>query len=273
MAPRQRLAATARRSQVPRPARSPTQRGRPVSRLRPQRPARASPLRMRPTPRPDGCRRCPRRPHHGPGRHPRTPDPNRGPRARPAFPRASPDRRGRPSPPRTSGVRGPVRPVPPLPPRPGPARLARLARLARSARDPRTPRTPRAARAARALGPARPRRGPRDQVRPGREHPGRPSRAGHVRADRGQVRGLVTTRSARPRPAWARPLRPGPRVPFPASRVVPVSGPTAPAAQGARVVPVPAGAGQEARAVQGARVVPVREGSPVHAPVVPGRAR
>ena len=264
MAPQPRLAATARRPWVPRLAWSPTRRGRPVSRLRPQRPARASPLRMRWTTRPAGCRRCPRHPHPGPGRPPRTLGPNRGPRARPAFPRASPDRRGRPSPPQTSGVRGPVRRVPP---RRGPARLPH------SARDPRTPRTPRAARAARALGPARPRRGPRDLVRPGREHPGRPSRAGHVPAGRVPVRGRVTTRSARPRPAWARPLRPVPRVPFPASRVVPASRPTAPAAQGARVVPVPAGAGQEARAVQAARVVPGRAGSPVHAPVVPGRAR
>ncbi len=100
----------------------------------------------------------------------------------------------------------------------------------------------------------------------------RPGRAS-VPAGRVPVRGLVTTRSARPRPAWARLLRPGPRVPFPASRVVPASGPTAPAAQGARVVPVPAGADQEARVVQAARVVPVRAGSPVHAPAVPGRAR
>jgi hypothetical protein len=265
MAPRRRPAATARRPEpcrAPRPAPSPTQRGRPVPRLRPQWPARASPLRMWPTSRPASCRRCLRRPHRGPVRHQRTPDPNRGLRARPAYPRGSQVRRGRLSPPLTSGVREPVRRVPP---RPGPARLAP------SARDPRIPR------AARALqvppGSGRPRRDPRDPVRPGRDLPGRPSRAVRVPAGRVPVRGLVTTRSARPRPAWARPLRPGPRVPFPASRVVPVSGPTAPAAQGARVVPVPAGAGQEARAVQGARVVPVREGSPVHAPVVPGRAR
>jgi len=239
-----------------------------VLRLRPPGPARASRLRKRPTARPARCRRCPRRPHRGPVRHPRIPDPSRGLRARPAFPPASQDRRGRLSPPRTSGARGPVRRVRPCP---GPVRLAH------SARDPRTPRTPRTPRAARALrvppGSGRPRRGPRVQARPGRQLLGRPSRAAHVPAARVPVRGLVTTRSARPRPAWARLLRPGPRVPFPASRVVPASGPTAPAAQGARVVPVPAGAAQEARVVQVARAVPVRAGSLVRAPAVRGRAR
>jgi len=223
---------------------------------------------MRPRLQPAACRRCRRRRPRGPVRHQRTPDPNRGLRVRPAFPRGSPDRRGRLPPPRTSGARGPVRRVLP---RPGPARPAP------SAQDPKTPRTPRTLRAARALralpGPGRPRRGPRDQVRPGRDLPGRAPRAGPVQAGRVPVRGLVTTRSARPRPAWARLLRPGRRVPFPASRVVPASGTTAPAAQGVRVVPGPQVAGQEARAVPAARVAPVRAGSPDRARVVPGRAR
>ena len=217
---------------------------------------------MRLTARPGGCRRCPRRPRPGLGRHQRSPDRNRGLRARPTFPRGSPDRRGRRSPPRTSGARGPVRRVPP---RPGPARRAHSAQDPRAARALRVP-----------PGSGRPRRGHRDPVRPGRDLPGRPSLAAHVPAVRGPARGPVTTPSARPRPAWARLLRPGPRVPFPASRVVPVSGPTAPAAQVARVArvaPAPAGAGQEARAVQVARVVPGRADSPVHAPVVPGQAR
>jgi hypothetical protein len=220
---------------------------------------------MRPTARPVGCRRCRRRPPRGLGLPRRIPDPNRGLRARPALPRASRDRCGRPSPPRTSGVRVPGRRVPP---RPAPARPAGPAL---SARDPRAPRAARALPVPAASG--RPRRGPRDQARPGRDLPGRPSRAGPVRPARVPVRGLVTTRSARPRPAWARLPPLAPRVPFPPSRVVPASGPTAPAAPGDRVVPVPAAAGQEARAVQAAPVVPGRVGSPVRAPVVPGRAR
>jgi hypothetical protein len=261
MPPRRRPAATARPEPwwAPRPAWSLTRRGQAGQRLRRRRPARASLLRMRPTVWPGSCRRCPRHPPPGPGRPQRTPDRNRGLRAPPAFPRGSRVRRERLSPPRTSRVRGPVRRVPP---RPGPARLARPAHSARDLRPPR---------AARALpGSGRPGHGPRDPVRPGREPRGRTFPAGHVPAGHVRARGLVITRSARPRPVWARPHRPGPRVPFPVSRAVPVSGPTAPAAQGARVVPVPPGAVQEPRAV---RVVPGLAGSPVHAPVVPGPAR
>jgi hypothetical protein len=217
---------------------------------------------MRPTAWLAGCRRCPRLPPPGPGRPQRSPDPSRGLRALPAFPRGSRVRRGRLSLPRTSGVRGPVRRVPP---RRGPPRLGRPAH---SAQDLRAPRAARAR-----PGSGRPRRGPREPVPPAREPRGQTSLADHVQAGHARARGLVITRSARPQPVWARRLRPGPRVPFQASRAVPVSGPTAPAARGARVVPVPAGAGPEARAVQAARADHVRAASLVHAPVVPGPAR
>ena len=268
--PRRPAAATARRpepSRASRPARSPTPREQPVPRQHPKRPARASPPRMRLTAGAAGCRRCPRRQRPDPGRPPRTADPNHGPRARPALPHGSRARRGRPSPPRTSEAPGPVRPAPPPH---APARRALPAPPAHSARE--REQEPRVAKAPRALrvppAPGRPRRGPRDQAHPGRARPGRPSRVVRVPAGRVPARGQVTTHSARPRPVWARLLRPGPRLPCPASRVVP-SRAKAPAAQGARVVPVPAGAVQAPRA---ARVVPGRAGSPARAPVVPGRA-
>ena len=70
--------------------------------------------------------------------------------------------------------------------------------------------------------PGRPRPGRRDQVPPVRERPGP---AGRVRAPAPRVPapGRVTTRSARPRPAWVRRRRPGLRVrPRLAGKAVPL---------------------------------------------------
>jgi hypothetical protein len=108
----------------------------------------------------------------------------------------------------TSGARGPDRLVPRAR---GPApRQARavlrasvpLARVAPAA-GPTSSRL-------RELGPGQRRHGPPDRVRPGRVRPGQ-AEPGLVPVDRVLARGQATTHSARPRPAWDRPLRPGPR--------------------------------------------------------------
>ena len=240
--------------------------GRPVARLRPQ---------GQPEPARPGC---------GPGRRgppaaagaPDTRIPARagprGPRSEPRapgqrrVPRASPDRRGRRHP---RGFRSPGSAARRVPPRRGPA-----PRHQRPGTP--NPQSPQGGQGARPLAaPRRPRRG-RQGARcapAGGTPAARPGRAPRPGGPRVPVRGRVTTRSARPRPAWARPPRPGPRVPFPASRVVPASRPTAPAAQGPRVAPVPAGAGQAARAVRRPGAVRAPAGSRVHVPAVPGRAR
>jgi len=230
----------------------------------PTGPPLASPPRV--TARHAGCRRCPTRPRQGPGRSPaprRIPAQNPGLPAVPAFPRESLDRRGRPPPRRTSGRRGPLSRVPL---RPGPAGLARSAlgpRIPRAVRELPGPPAPRES--------GRPRRGPRhrDPVLPGRPLPGHPFRARRVPAALAPGRGRATTRSAQPRPAWGRHLRPGPPAPFPASRVVPARRPAALSVPGALAVPVRAAAGP---LVPAARVVPVRAGSLARVPVVPGRA-
>jgi hypothetical protein len=145
-----------------------------------------------------GFRRCRRHQRPVPGR---TPDPNRGRRG--LRQRAFQGRRGLRPPRRTSGDRGPARLVPQRPGPPGSARRVR------ALRGPRAPRE---------RGPGR--RARRDPALPGRVPPGRAAPARPARAPRVPARGPVTTRSVRPRPAWVRRPRPGPRVPFPASLVV-----------------------------------------------------
>ncbi len=191
-------------------------------------------LRRPPTARRAGCRRFRRRPCPGPGRATgrtgRVEDPGQhgaagpgttadsghpsglpwaerpGDRAERAGDRA--DRawewaeRGRPGRPGQAAGREPARPGPR---RPDPAGQARRARAPRTPREVsgRPRRARRAALAHRVLAHRVP--------------------APRARVLRVPARGRVTTRSARPRPAWARRPRPGPRVPFPASRVVPAS--------------------------------------------------
>jgi hypothetical protein len=168
--------------------------------------------RARREPRRARCRRFRRHPPPGPGLTPDTTRGPRGPRGVRAL-RGFPDRR-RPQLPRpTSGARVPARLV--LRPR-GPA--GRAGQGASAQAGPRDGRTSRA-RGVRV--PGRLRRGLRDLVVPGRVRPGRaglvPVAGVHVPA-----RGRVTTRSARPRPAWDRRLRPGPKHPArPVSRLSP----------------------------------------------------
>jgi len=212
----------------------------------PAPPPRAVP-RRRPTRPPGGCRRSRRR--RSPGR------PNHGLRAVPA-PRGCPGRRG-PRPPRlTSAARAG--------PRPGPRRRvpARRAALPGS-----VPVAPAAVPTSRARAAGRPRPGPRDLVPPVR---GRPGQARRVRAREPRVpaRGRVITRSVRPRPAWVRRLRPGPRV-----RARPARGPV-PALRPVLAGLVPADADRVGlRGLARPRAVRVPAGSRVRVPVVPGRAR
>jgi hypothetical protein len=245
-----RPAATARR-----PARLPSRRLRGVSRpwpatvtaarrvrRRPKWPPRAAPPVSR-TPRPGSCRRFRSRPHPG------LPRLRRGRR----MPRLTQSRRGHHRCPDRPGLR-PPRPISAArePGRAGPrphvpARPAVSVPAARVAARTRP-------KAVRVPGQVR-----RDPVRPG---PGLPA---PVRVPRVPVPGRATTRSARPRPAWARHPRPGrrlraplvPRVRVPDLRAVRRALPVA------RVPP---------DAVPG---VPVRAVLVLVAPVlaVPGRAR
>jgi hypothetical protein len=254
-----------RRSSGPRPTGPPTA---PRSgRSRPMPPPPAVPPRL-PTRRPGHCRRSRTRLRPGPGR-PR--DSTRGPRELRAVPgpRGCPGRRGPRSPPPTSAVLGRVKEAKGAreakghrAARPGP-RLrvpARQAALPGSA-----PARPRAVLTSRARARGRPRRGPRDLALPARGRPGQahPVRA---RAPRVPARGRATTRSARPRPAWGRRLRPGLRArACLASQVVPALRRPVPAPPPGRVLAAAARVGPAcpmAARVPAARV-----------PAVPGRAR
>ena len=234
-------------------------------------------LRRPPTARRAGCRRFRRRPCPGPGRATGPDRPSRGPRA--ARRRGSRDRRGLRLPQRTSvgrAARGPDR-ARRGPGRPslGVGRVGRPGRPGQAAgREPARP------------GPRRP--DPAGQVRRARaprtprEVSGRPRRARRaalahrvlahrVPAPRARVlrvpaRGRVTTRLARPRPAWARRRRPGPRVPFPASRVVPASRRVTARVPGVLAARVP----HAAQVAPAAPAVPARMA--VRVPAGPGRA-
>jgi hypothetical protein len=221
--------------------------GRPTAlrnaRSRPTAPPRAGSPQVPgpPTQRRVGCRRS--RSHPRPGQNPGTRGPSResqGLLARP-VPRGCRVRRGpRPRRP-TSAVRG----------RAKRARAARVPRagllcrvaagraaLAGSAQAPPRAVPTRRVRVARVRG--RLRRGLRDQVLPGRVRPGQVDPV-RVRALRVPARGRATTRSVRPRPAWGRRLRLGPRAQAHlVSRAVPGprrAPPAAPAAPVARVRP------------------------------------
>jgi hypothetical protein len=157
----------------------------------------------RPTPCLAGCRRFRRHPRLIPAQA--TPC-LREPRARRAL-RGFPDRRGPRPPRRTSGAQG----------------RGRLVLLARGPADQRGQpvqgvsgqAAPVAALTSRPrdLRAGRPRRGLRDRARPGRVRLGRAD-PGRVLAVRVLARGQAITRSARPRPAWGRRLRPGLRGPL-----------------------------------------------------------
>jgi hypothetical protein len=219
-----------------------------------------------------GCRRS---------RHPRCPGPglvSPGLLAALRERRGSRARRGLRPPRRTSGdqeadrgARGPARLVPRPPARPGQARRAQAVKAPVRARRVPPDRAGRAARAARAVRAARVVRA--DPARPvlGPRVPG-----ARVLVLRVPGRGPVTTRSVRPRPAWARRPLPGPRVPLPAPRAVPAQGRAtarAPAVQAARV---PAGEARAARAGPAGtvdRAARVPAGSRVRVPAAPGRAR
>ena len=272
----------------PRPRPGPPPTGRPtaprIARPCPMAPSRAGPPPVQGPPmRLAGCRRSRRRPRPGPGL------PSRGPRGLRALqaPRGCQGHQG-PRPPRpTSAARGQVKGGKESKgPQPGlrlPVAAGRAALAGSAQAPPRAVPTSRArgSRAARVRG--RPRRGPRDLVLPGRVRPGlaAPVRA---RALRVPARGRATTRSARPRPAWGRRLRLGPRAQaYLVSRVNPAVPVPRRAAQGGQ-------GGQGVQAVQGgqgvrvrpgaARVGPARPmagrgpaGSRVRVPAVPGRAR
>ncbi len=242
----------------------------PSARSRPMAPPRTGPLRVPRLPmrRLGRCRRYLRRPRPGPGPTLLSRAPTRGPRGL----RARLALRGR------RGLRSP-RPTSAAPGRPREARAAPPLRVPAhpaaqggSAQAPPLVVPTRAARAARGLG--RPRRGPRDLVRPGRVRPGQadPVRARGLHAP---VRGRVTTRSVRPRPAWGRRLPLGPRVQRRlASPAVPVLRPAArvvPAVQGGQGVHVRPDAVQVGPACPTAARVPA--GSLVRVPAAPGRAR
>ena len=231
-----------------RPRRPAPRRARPA---RPHPTAPAPGLRMLtaqgwpPAARPAAFRRFPRRPCPGPGRKTGALRESRRPR-------------GLRRPPLTSAVLAAAR----LAPRPpGPAGRAHPAR---QPPDPRA--VPR---------PGRARPGRRDLAPRGLARPVRAGPARRARARRVPARGRVTTPSARPRPAWARRLRRGPRVPFPASRAVP--GSRRPA-RPVLVVPaarVPAAADREGREAGPALPTAgrVRAGTWVPVPAVPGPAR
>ena len=256
--PRLTARLTAPRSARPRPM-APPRTGRQVP--------------WRPTRRPVGCPRFLSRLRPGPGLNPASPDPTRGLRGLRAFPapRGCRDRRGPRSPRPTSVARRPVRGQGGKGARwarPGP-RLPAPARRAAQGGSAQAP--PRAVPTRAARAPGRPRRGPRDLVRPGRVRLGQadPVRARVLRVP---ARGRATTRSAQPRPAWGRRLRRGLRAQARlVSPAVPVLRPAAravPAAQGVRVPPgaVPVGPACP-------MVARVPAGSRARVPAAPGRAR
>ncbi len=219
------------------------------------------------------CRRFRRRRRPGPGLTPSR-KPGRQPPRAPAR-RESRDRRGLRLPPQISVARGPPRPVPR---RPG---LAHPAASVLAARDqvprdqvPRclvakdlqvargqVPRDRQAARPAARPLRALPVRAPRGLVLPG------PVAARRVPVLPGPARGRVTTRSARPRPAWDRRRRPGRRVPSPVSRPARASRSAA--------LPVPQGLVDRVRPAAVGQAGPARPMAGVPAArvlAVPGRA-
>jgi hypothetical protein len=164
---------------------------------------------VRPRQRRVSCRRFRRHPRPGQAQATRGP---RGPQVVREL-REFRDRRGLRPPRPTSEARGPARLVPRL--RVPAGQQAQEAREAREGlRDSVLQAVPQAGLTSRLrdLRPGRPRRGPRGQVRPGRVRPDRADLEA-VRVGRVRVQGRATTRSARPRPAWGRPLRPGLRDP------------------------------------------------------------
>jgi hypothetical protein len=175
-------------------------------------------LRPGPTAQRASFRRFRRHPRPGPGRHLGR---HRGLPGAPALPvlHGSRGRRGLRLPRRTSGDQGPGRLVPP--------RLGPPARGLRAVR-----------------GRGLLRRGPQDLALPVPVPPGRAGPARPVQAPRVPARGRVTTRSARPRPAWDRRPRRGPRVRFPVSRAAPGSRRAARAVPGRPVARVPRRAGR-----------------------------
>jgi hypothetical protein len=215
-----------------------------------------------PTSRRGTCRRFRRRRRPGPGLTPSRKPGRQAPRA-PAR-RESRDRRGLRLPPQISAAQGPARLVPG---RPGPAHPAHPGHPAhpvasvRAARDQAARDRQAARRAARPLR-ALPVRAPRGRVLPG------PVAARPVPVLPVPARGRVTTRSARPRLAWDRRLRPVPRPPSPVSRPARASRPAAPL--------VPQALAARARPAAAARAVlarPMAGGPAVRVPAVPGRAR
>jgi hypothetical protein len=203
--------------------------------------------------RPGSCRRSRRR--RSPGR------PNSGPRRDPA-PRGCPGRRAprplRPTSAARAGARG--RAVPGL------RRRVQLRRVMASAAS--APAPPEAVRIRAVRVPGRPRPGRRVLVLP---VPGRPGPALPVRVPvpRAPAPGRVTTRSARPRPAWVPRLRRGPRARVRrAGKAVPVL-PAVPPAGLVRADAAPAGP----RVPACPMAVRVPAGSRVRVPAVPGRAR
>ncbi len=181
------------------------------ARPRPIRPPTALPALpgARLTKRRAGCRRL--RPHPRPGPVRAATRRLRGPQAVQGL-RGFRDHRGLRLPRRTSGVRGParlaLRPRGPLslgaPPGPGGLRVSVRPALAVAPTSRATPREHLGP-----LGPGHPLLGLRDQVRPGRVHPGRVEQVPVLVVARVPVHGRATTRSARPPLAWARRLRPG----------------------------------------------------------------
>jgi len=254
------------RLRVFRPCPGPPLTGRPTAprnaRPRPMAPSRTGPPRFPRPPmrRPGRCRRSLRRLRPGPGLNPVPLAPTQGPRGLRAR-SALRGRRGPRSPRPTSAARGRAKAARPAPPLRVPAH-----RVARgdSAQAP-----PRAVPTRVVRVPGRPRRGPRDLVRPGRVRPGQadPVRA---RALRAPARGRAITHSVRLRPAWGRRLPLGPRAQARlVSPAVPVLRPAARAApevQGGQGVRVRLGAVRVGRAcpmaAQGVRV-----------PAAPGLAR
>ncbi len=239
-------------------------------------PSRTGPPRFPPPPmrRPGRCRRSLRRLRPGPGLNPVPRAPTRGPRGLRARP-ALRGRRGPRSPRPTSAARRRAKAARPAPPLRVPAR--RVARGDSAQLPPRAVPT----RVVRVLG--RPRRGPRDLVRPGRVRPGQadPVRA---RALRAPARGRATTHSVRLRPAWGRRLPLGPR-----AQACLVS-PAVPVLRSAARALLAVRGGQGVQGVQGVRVrlgavrvgpacpmaaqgVRVPAGSRVRVPAAPGRAR
>jgi hypothetical protein len=184
---------------------------------------------VRPTRPRAGCRRSRRHPRPGPARALQR---LRGFRAIRQL-RGFRDRRGPRPHRRTSGAQGPARLVPRRPRRLRPRGLAGQRDLrALGASDP-------AAQARREAGltsrvrelrAGHPRRGLRDLVRQGRvrQGPADPAAPGRVLVARVLARGQAITRSARPRPAWDRRLRPGRRHPVPPARLVRPARPSVP---------------------------------------------